>query len=331
MIGMPPDRSSFRMFELCFRMYEVQCLLMHRFICNMQNPQVVFLGNAEPFRRSIYIQSRKVCAGATSCGLEQGLVDPSKGASVVLQPAISQSASQAASQGVFSTMMAASKQKSKPAAPVASVTPASAVLAVDICCRTREEGLLARVFAPPATSLAARVVLSGPCSQRLKEASSQAQPVSPSRSLWVYAGRSDPPGCQLQERVQKRKAEAAMQAEVVKQQRAEQPCNAPDVSLPSSQSALHVPSSVDNDQFGKCSAEAADCIALISPHENAHDKSSEGRCMSSQPSQPVVQQASVRTMDPVRRMRLDALQQELRAARQTVCDLERMIEAEELG
>ena len=323
---MPPDRSSFRMFELRFRMYEVQCLLMHRFICLCRILKLYFYRMQNRFVAQFYIQSRNVCAGATSCGLEQGLVDPSKGASVVLQPA-----SQAASQGVFSTMMAASKQKSKPAAPVASVTPAPAVSAVDICCRTREEGLLARVFAPPATSSAARVVLSVPCSHRLKEASSQAQPVSPSRSLWVYAGRSDPPGCQLQKRVQKRKAEAAMQAEVVKQQRAEQPCNAPDVSLPSSQSALHVPSSVDNDQFGNCSAEAADCIALISPHENAHDKSSEGRCMSSQPSQPVAQQASVRTMDPVRRMRLDALQQELRAARQTVCDLERMIKAEELG
>lgn len=238
-------------------------------------------------------------------------------------------------------MMAASKHKSKPAAPTASGLPLSAE---DTCCsRSLEEGLLARIFASRASSSAAvAVVLPGPGSQGLRAGCSQAQPVSPSRSLWACAGRDDPPGCQLQSRVQKRKADAVMQAEVVKQQRAQQlRLQAPDVSLASSQSephhsALCEPSivAVDGvDSFSKsgASAEAADCIVLTSPHDCAHGKSSEGRCLSSQPSQSVSQRASAQTMDPVKRMRLQALQQELKAARQTVVDLERMIKAEELS
>ena len=134
-----------------------------------------------------------------------------------------------------------------------------------------------------------------------------------------------------------------MQAEVVKQQRAEQPrlqqCSAPDVARPSSQSeaqhtALHelsILDDVDRCSKSRCSAEAAECIVLTSPHEHAHEKSSEGRCLSSQPSQYVSQQTSIQTMDPAKRMRLQALQQELEAARQTVADLERMIKAEELN
>lgn len=137
-----------------------------------------------------------------------------------------------------------------------------------------------------------------------------------------------------------------MQAEVAKQQqRAEQlrlqHCKAPDVSLASSQSELHhtalcEPSMVASDDVDSISksggsAEAADCKVLMSPHEYAHGKSSEGRCLSSQPSQCVSQRASAQTMDPVKWMRLQALQQELKAARQTVADLERMIKAEELS
>ena len=286
-------------------------------------------------------------AGATpTCGMEQGLVDPSQGASILSQPVVSQPASQAASQGVFSTMMAASKDKSKPAALSSSGIPASSSSlppAEDTCCRSQEEQLLARVFASQASSSAAAVVLSGLSSQGLRAGSTQAQIMSPSRCLWGCAGRSDPPGCRLQERVQKRKAQAALQAEVVKQQRAEQlrlqQCTAPDVALLSSQceaqrSASHDLSTVDDvDRFSasRCSAEAADCIVLTSPHEHACDQSSTGRCMSSQPSQYVLQLASARSLDPVKRMRLQALQQELKAARQTVADLERMITAEALS
>ena len=283
-------------------------------------------------------------AGIAPCALQQGPVDPSQCASVISHPAISQPASQAAaSQGVFSTMMAASKHKSKSAAPaVWSVPPP----AEDTCCsRSQEEGLLARIFASQASSSAGAVILSAPRSQGLRAGCSQAQPVSPSRSLWACAGRDDPPECQLHSRVQKRKAEAVMQAEVVKQQHAQQlrlqHCKAPDVSLASSQSELHPTAlcepctvavdDVDSLSKSRCSAEAADCIMVTSPHECAPEKLSEGRCLSSQPSQSVSQRASAQTMDPVKRMRLQALQQELKAARQTVADLERMIKAEELS
>lgn len=248
------------------------------------------------------------------------------------QPLASQPASQAGSQGVFSTMMAASKQKSKGAA--LSASDATALMAS--CCRSQEEALLARVFAsvlPPAAP-------SGVNTQRLQEGCSQAQCVSPRRSLWVCAGRSDPPGCRLQERVQKRKAEAAMQAEAVKKQHAQQmhQCSAPE-QLPSCHAEVqHVsllePCSMDNPErlpHPGSSAEAADCIILDSVQDDACGKLIEGKCMLSQPAQCVLQQASARTMDPVKRMRLQALQQELKAARQTVTDLERMIKAEELG
>ena len=279
--------------------------------------------------------------GATSCGSERGPADPLQGASFD-QPVISQAASQAASQGVFSTMMAASKHSSKPVAPSSSSIPASTE---DICCRTQEEQLLARIFASQASSSAVAVVPLGSNSQPRRACSTSAQPVSPSRSLWACAGHSDPPGCRLQERVQKRKAEAATQAEVVKQQRAEQlrvqqckKITVPDVSMQSShseaqQTALAGLSTVgDVDRFSnsRCSAEAADCIVLTSSPGNTHNMPSEGRCTSSQCFQPVVQHASAQTMDPMKRMRLQALQQELKAARQTVADLERMIKAEEL-
>ena len=279
-------------------------------------------------------------AGVGPCRLGRGLVDPLQNASAHSQPVSSSPACQAASQGVFSTMMAASKQKSKTVAPSSSDIPASAD---DTWCRSQEEQLLARIFASQASPSAAAVVLSS--SQRLRACSTEAQPGSLSRSLWACAGRSDPPGCRLQERVQKRKAEAAMQAEVVKQQRAEQlrlqQCNLSDVTLLASQSEaqhtalcdLSTTAADEIDSFSKsrCSAEAADCTVLTSPHEHAHGKSVEGRCLSSQLSQHVSQQTSARTMDPVKRMRLQALQQELKAARQTVADLERMIQAEELN
>ena len=292
-----------------------------------------------------------VNTGATSCGLEPGLVEPSQAASVLSQPVISQSTSQAANQGVFSTMMAASKYKSKPVALSSSGNPASAE---DTCCRSQEEQLLARIFASQASSSAVAVVLSGSSSQRLRACSTQAQPVSPSCSLWACAGRSDPPGCRLQERVQKRKAEAAMQAEVVKQQRAEQQRaeqqraeqqrfqqsnNTPDVALQSSQSDMQRTALCElskDDDVSRCSkstssAEAADCTVLTSPPGNTDNNSNEGRCMSSQPVQPALQQAYTQTMDPMKRMRLQALQQELKAAKQTVADLELMIKAEELS
>lgn len=81
----------------------------------------------------------------------------------------------------------------------------------------------------------------------------------------------------------------------------------------------------------ECSAEAADCTILEPVQVDAYDNLNDGRGTSSQPAQCVLQQTSARTMDPVKRMRLQALQQELKAAKQTVADLERMIKAEELS
>ena len=269
----------------------------------------------------------------------EGLAETSQGALAMIQPVESQPASQAASQGVFDTMMAASKQKkSKGPAPLASGITALA----QSCCRSQEEALLARIFASQAAAVTPLATAAGLCAQRLAEGCSQAQCVSPRRSLWVCAGRSDPPGCRLQERVQKRKAEAAAQAEVVRKQQVEQrmqKCNAPSQLLPSGRAevqriASQELCSMDSlERLSKsgCSAEAAEGTTLASCQDDAHEKSSEGRCMPSQPAQSVSQQASARTMDPVKRMRLQALQQELTAARQTVADLERMIKAEEMG
>lgn len=278
-------------------------------------------------------------AGATSSAVEAGLAEPPQSASVVTQPVASQPASQAASQGVFDTMMAASKQKSKGPAASASGPTAS----TSSCGRSHEQALLARVFASQAAAVLPPAVLSSLCVQRIAEGSSQARCVSPTRSLWVCAGRSDPPACRLQDRVKKRKTEAAVQAEVLKKQHVEQQTQQYGVPEQSSASSLadvqHTafcePCSLyTQDRVGKsgCSAEATERTVLASVQDDVHDKANQGTCMlSQQPAQPVLQQASTRTVEPMKRMRLQALQQELTAARQTVADLERMIKVESLS
>ncbi|KAL0037306.1 hypothetical protein WJX79_000689 [Trebouxia sp. C0005] len=125
----------------------------------------------------------------------------------------------AASHGVFMTMMAASRSKS---VPTATVDPNPSVPPTQAFSRGQEEALLERVFM---TSVAASSVPAiGPAysPQRQPDSLSQAQAIRVSESLWARAACSDPPECQLQDRVQKRKADAEMHRQMVKRQSLEQ-------------------------------------------------------------------------------------------------------------
>lgn len=276
-------------------------------------------------------------AAASLCG------NPGEPSTSQPAAAMSQMASQAASQGVFSSMMAASKVKSRPTAASATGSAVVVVSTISTCCRSQEELLLDRIFAGPADSLTKSVLVSQSCSQGLRSGSSEAQAVSVSQSLWSRASCSKPPDCCLQERVQKRKANAAMEAEKVKKQRheqqqAEQQQHASDAALSSDSTGVHGAAadhlSTQMPQRSRATAGSADqedCILLMSSGITADAKSND-RCMLSQSSQAASQvvQPSARSMDLMKRMRLQALEQELKAARQTVLDLERMIKAEEL-
>ena len=278
-----------------------------------------------------------VASGAPAASLCGNSGEPSTS-----QPAsaMGQAASQAASQGVFSTMMAASKVKPKPVVTSAASSAVTAVSAVSTCCRSKEEILLDTIFSSPAGSLARSTAFTQPCSHRLASGSSEAQAVSVSKSLWSCASCSEPPGCQLQERVQRRKANAAMEAERVKKQRidVQQLQHASDVSLPSISIGVH-DAAADHPNVQMLrrpttlagTADQDDCMLLSSPDAAVQAKPND-RCMLSQSLQAPAQavQSSARTMDQMKSMRLQALEQELQAARQTVLDLERMIKSEEL-
>ncbi|DBA82641.1 hypothetical protein WJX77_003618 [Trebouxia sp. C0004] len=236
--------------------------------------------------------------------------------------------SSAASQGVFMTMMAASRSKSVPTA-MADLHPS--VPPIQSFSRSQEEVLLERVFI---TSLAASSVpVVGPAysSQRQPDSLSQAQAIRVSESLWARAACSDPPECQLQDRVHKRKAAAEMHRQMVKRQSLEAVTDAvmPCISNAAHQSQGPKAASVDTIQFsGQATSSTpsgdTDCIIVTSPSVPVHDQTT-AKMSQSMGDDICVPPVDVQTMDPMKRMQWQALQQELKAARQTVADLERMI------
>ena len=247
-----------------------------------------------------------------------------------------QTASQAASQGVFSTMMAASKQKAKSAVPTALPAASDPATADIRCYREQEAALLAQIFLCCAEPESTQQILSESRCHRTQDGGDEVQTVSLIQSMWVCARSSDPPACQLQERVKKRKAAAtALQAEVAKQRRLDQQapqsvCNSADLALKASGTdAIPQKANAQESMAVQTSSEQADCIDLIAPNGMHKDQSGNARCIQ-EVSQSEVQLISERTMDPMKRMRLQALQQELKAAKQTVADLERMIKIEQL-
>lgn len=245
--------------------------------------------------------------------------------------------SSAASQGVFMTMMAAaSRHKAGPATSAPDNAPS--VPAAHTFSRSQEEALLERIFTHPLATPS--VPLLGPVksSQRLTDGPSQAKAVDVAESLWTRAACCDPPECQLHGRVQKRKAEAERQQQLLKRQSQEPQHAAADAVPPSRNSQAQQSMRCTNADVSTCHSHAAhpgpdddaDCIILTSSSQTVHANLTDALPSASQTphvdvsvSQPVTTQ----TMDPMKRMQLQALQQELMAAKQTVADLERMIRA----
>lgn len=246
--------------------------------------------------------------------------------------------SSAASQGVFMTMMAASRQK---AAPTALADATAMVPGTQTFCRHQEEALLDRIFSNSCTSASAPpAALTMPSSQRLIEALNQVKAVSMSDSLWTCAARCDPPECRLPERVLKRKAETEVQKQMVRRQALEQQRIASDAAVPSSNAHAHQSQKYDVGVHATQSSSTiinyfdnlADCIVLTSPVSAVHADRTKPACAVSQRVECAVAHSSpAQTTDPIKRMRLQALQQELEAAKATVANLERMIKAEELS
>ncbi|DBA72598.1 TPA: hypothetical protein ACH3X2_010350 [Trebouxia sp. C0005] len=172
--------------------------------------------------------------------------------------------------------------------------------------------------------------------QRQPDSLSQAQAIRVSESLWARAACSDPPECQLQDRVQKRKADAEMHRQMVKRQSLEQQHAATDAVQPSSilnsahQSQMPDAASIDILQTsGQATSSTPsgdiDCIIVTSPSIPMHDQTTAKVSKRMGDDVCVPPSVNVQTMDPMKRMQWQALQQELKAARQTVADLERMI------
>ena len=245
--------------------------------------------------------------------------------------------SSAASQGVFMTMMAASRQKAVPTTSAADI--ASSIALAQTFSRSQEEALLERIFTNPLATPSAPLLGPVNSSQRLADGPSQAKAVGVCESLWTRAACCDPPECQLHERVQKRKAEAEMQRQLLKRQSLEQQHAAADavpLSRASQQSLRCTNADVSTSHSSRHPAhpgpDNADCIILTSSSDTMHAHLTDFLPSASQVphvnvsvSQPVT--SSTQTIDPMKRMQLQALQQELTAAKQTVADLERMIRA----
>ncbi len=235
------------------------------------------------------------------------------------------------------TMMAASRQKG-PLAAAADPDATSSEPITHVCSRSQEEALLDRIFSNSGATSSGPVVFSAQSSQWHGGGLSQAKAVRVSESLWTHTACCDPPGCQLQERVHKRKAEAELQKQMVKEQALEQRQIASQAAATSCSSQAQGSQSRDAacaNKFessciiGNAGGDYADCIVLTSPSRAVH---AHRTCTVSQPASvevAVSQTASAQTLDPMKRMRLQALEQELKAAKQTVADLERMIKAVE--
>lgn len=242
-------------------------------------------------------------------------------------------ASSAASQGVFMTMMAASRSKGVPTAtadPTPSVSPTQAFS------RSQEEALLERVFITSLAASSGPVIGPAHSSQRQTDSVSQAKAIRVSESLWARAACCDPPECQLKDRVHKRKADAEMHRQMVKRQSLEQQHAATDAVLPSSishvahQSQRLNAAGVDTFQTSGHATSSTrsgdtDCIIVTSPSVPVHDQTTARMSQSMGDDVCVPPSVDVQTMGLMKRMQWQALQQELKAARQTVADLERMI------
>lgn len=243
--------------------------------------------------------------------------------------------SSAASQGVFMTMMAASRHKAAPATSAANNAPSVPV--AQTFSRSQEEALLERIFTNPLATPSAPLLGPVKSSQRLTDGPSQAKAVGVDESMWTRAGSCDPPECQLHGRMQKRKAEAEMQRQLLKRQSQEQQHAAADavpLSRASQQSLRCTNAEVSTSQSSSHAAhpgpDDADCIILTSSSDTVHAGLTDALPSASQTPHvdvSVSQPMTTQTMNPMKRMQLQALQQELMAAKQTVADLERMIRA----
>jgi len=240
--------------------------------------------------------------------------------------------SSAASQGVFMTMMAASKSKS---IPTAKADPDPSVAPTQAFSRSQEEALLERVFMTSLAASSGPVIGPAHSSQRQPDSLSQAQAIRVSESLWARAACSDPPECQLQDRVQKRKADAEVHRQMVKRQTLEQQHAATNAVLASSISNIahqsQRPDAASADTFqtstNSTPSDGTDCIIVTTPSIPVHDQTTASVSQSMGDDVCVPPSVDAQTMDPMKRMQWQALQQELKAARQTVADLERMIRA----
>ena len=161
---------------------------------------------------------------------------------------------------------------------------------------------------------------------------SQAKRVGVAEAVWTSASLSEPPGCHLPQRVQKRKAEADLQRQKAKQQALQQQRVAANaVLVPNADPAPEEKksnSSKENSAIAHSTGvHDSDCIVLDSPVAAVCKDKSTSNCSQAHILEPQISQ----TTDPMKRMRLQALQQELVAAKQTVVDLERMIRNEQLS
>lgn len=238
----------------------------------------------------------------------------------------------ATAEGVFSTMMTASRQSSKhlPASQPSSskVAPADALQTFS---RQTEQLLLDKVFTDVVcTTLSPPVQLHQFGSSAAAGCCSEATAVQADASLWKQAGADQPPHCTLEERVQKRKAEQLVAQEQARQEAVARQCSAAEAML----------RSCEVTGFSQSGHDAADGVMLES--QSCSSSGLQIACINLALSPAQVTQKSVAcpvsteagaaavnttqsVKDPMKRIQLLALQQELNAARQTVADLERMI------
>ena len=244
-------------------------------------------------------------------------------------------------EGVFGTMMTASRQASKPAA--AACSSAHFNDTSETFSRASEQALLSRAFSHVLTPASQYVQL--PKSGQAKRtdwsvvATAVATAVDHAQSLWKRVSQHSPPACTLQQRVHKRKAQQAIVQEQARQDALVQQCAAAEAMLGAcddaeqSQAPCQGPGqglSGPQPCTGPCTGlqPPPACINLVlSPEQNSQ------LCCVGAHSQKraVLSTGSQQSHDPMKRVRLLALRQELKAAKQTVTDLERMILEVEQG
>lgn len=231
-------------------------------------------------------------------------------------------------EGVFSTMMTASRQACKPAA--ASCGSTHSAVTSETFSRASEQALLNRAFSPVDTAASLPPHL--PRSKQVVEshwsmvATAVATAVDHAQSLWKRASQQSPPACTLQQRVLKRKAQQAIVQEQARQTALVQQCAAAEAMLgPCEEEQSQAPcQGLSGCQHCTGLQRPPACIDLaLSPGQDTR--------LGSVSAHSQKQAGSQQTFDPMKRVRLLALRQELKAAKQTVTDLERMILEVETG